>query len=253
MVKKTPTKSTKSKSTKPKSASTKKTSVKSKPAKKAVSIETDSTGSPLDKDLELNTSENFDEAADTEAIEKELIEVPVEEPIKRSPVIKEEIKEEVKEEVKEEIKEPEKTIEEPKKELTQTFMDEINETSGELIVSNRTHFEILFSDLGYKSPDGRYDPLILPPYSSKDLELEGFTKEDLKRSKNLRNFIASGKVKLGELEDKDKLDDTTLHASIFRNGNLTGQVSIPFQGEYFKRWTEFVEKENNRYNRSKLD
>ena len=256
MVRKSPTKSTKNKSTK-------KTATKSEPVKKAVSIETDFTGSPLNKDLDvntdLNTSENIDEAEDMEAIESELIEVPVEEPVIKPMKVQEEPEEEVRE--AQEVMEPgtpinaptEETKQEVKEDITQSFMDEINQTSGELIISNRTHFEILFSDLGYKSPDGRFDPLILPPYSQKDLELEGFTKEDLKRSKNLRNFIASGKVKLGKLEEKDKLDDTTLHASVFRSGNITGQVSIPFQGEYFKRWTEFVEKENNRYRRSRLD
>jgi len=211
--------------------------------KKAISVETDSAGNLKDKDLVYGTPEESLDMSSSEedrVIEKELNVVPEKED-KVASRVNTSNKKEV-------TKEAENAAEVP------DFMNVMRETSKELVLSNRTHFELLFSDLGFATPDGRFDPLVLLPYETRDLELEGFSRDDLRKSKNLRNFIASAKVKFGGLDKEgDKLPETTIYNSVFRNGDVQGPVSIPFQGEYFVKWSEFVKKENDRYTKSKLD
>lgn len=117
------------------------------------------------------------------------------------------------------------------------------QTSGNYVFSNRTHMELLFSDLGFALGEGRSDPLVFSPYETKDLEEEGFEAADILKSKNLRKFIQSGKMKQGLLEEKDKLPETTLFSRYPHLGDDVMQQSIPFAGEYFKKYNKFVEDE----------
>lgn len=124
-------------------------------------------------------------------------------------------------------------------------------SSGNYIFANRTHFELIFSDLGFASPGDKFDPLILAPYEERDLEKEGFEPKEILKSKNLRNFIASGKIKHGPLKEEDKLPDTTLFANR-RNMGDAPAFSIPFQGHYFDLYQKFVNAEKRRYERAEV-
>ena len=124
-------------------------------------------------------------------------------------------------------------------------------SSGKYIFANRTHFELIFSDLGFASPGDKFDPLILGPYEQRDLEKEGFEPKEILKSKNLRNFIASGKIKHGPLKEEDKLPDTTLFANR-RNMGDAPAFSIPFQGHYFELYQKFVNAEKRRYERAEV-
>lgn len=124
-------------------------------------------------------------------------------------------------------------------------------SSGNYIFANRTHFELIFSDLGFASPGDKFDPLIMAPYEERDLEKEGFEPKEILKSKNLRNFIASGKIKHGPLKEEDKLPDTTLFAN-HRNMGDAPAFSIPFQGHYFELYQKFVNAEKRRYERAEV-
>lgn len=122
------------------------------------------------------------------------------------------------------------------------------ETNGELTFSNRTHFELVFSDLGFEAQNGSFDPLVILPYSVRDLEKEGFTKQQVVKSKNIRNFIASGKLMWGVMSEADKLPENTKFAAV-RNLGAEAAAKVKFSGQYFDKWEKFVALERSRFER----
>jgi len=241
-----------------KTESTKKPASNKKPAaQKAVGRDVNNAGNPIGGDTQLNiASPTTDEAT----IEGYLNEQPIPDGVP------DEIKQVVKPTV-ESVTSFEGTPKvplipvditnqhQPQEPKLPSFMEEITDSSGELTFSNRTHFELIFNDLGYESKDGKFDPLIFKPYETKDLEMEGFERKDVVKSKNLRNFIHAAKIKHGKLaQDSDKLPDTTLFGSVRRNGDITkGQQSIPWHDTYSTAWETFIAKEKRLYDRSKVD
>jgi hypothetical protein len=141
---------------------------------------------------------------------------------------------------------------EPKEEVNPDLSFFDRDSTGTLIFSNRTHFELVFSDLGFPSPGDKFDPLIFKPYQERDLEKEGFTSDQIIGSKNMRNFIASGKMKHGKLEERDKLPENTKFASIRNLGNDVTSIGIKFTGHYLKLYQDFVAKEKRRYSRPEV-
>lgn len=141
---------------------------------------------------------------------------------------------------------------EPKEEVNSDLSFFDRPTSGELVFSNRTHFELIFSDLGFPSPGDKFDSLRFAAYQERDLEKEGFTSDQVIRSKNLRNFIASGKMKHGKLEEKDKLPENTKFASIRNLGSDVTSIGVKFTGHYFDLYQKFVAKEKQRYKRAEV-
>jgi len=123
-------------------------------------------------------------------------------------------------------------------------------SSGDLVFSNRTHYELVFSDLGFPSPGHKFDPLIFKPYQQRDLEVEGFTSEQVISSKNLRNFIAAGKMKHGPLTEKDKLSEDTKFAAVRNLGQDVTTIGIKFTGHYFDLYTKFCAKEKLRFTKA---
>lgn len=122
------------------------------------------------------------------------------------------------------------------------------ETNGELIFSNRTHFELVFSDLGFEASNGSFDPLVILPYTVRDLEKEGFTKQQVVKSKNIRNFIAAGKLMWGTMTEADKLPENTKFAAV-RNLGAEAAAKVKFSGQYFDKWEKFVALERSRFER----
>jgi len=138
---------------------------------------------------------------------------------------------------------------EEKKDPTDFFK---KESSGKLIFSNRTHFELVFSDLGFPSPGDKFDPLVFTPYEERDLEAEGFTFEQIRKSMNMRNFVASGKIKHGKLEEGDKLPEDTKFGSIRNLGGDVTSIGVKFSGHYFKLYMDFIAKEKARFNKGEV-
>lgn len=115
-------------------------------------------------------------------------------------------------------------------------------TTGKLIISNTTNGEIIFGDLGYTAKDGRFDPLLLMPFETRDLEIDGFTIDELKKSKNFRGFLQKKWVKFGVLEEEHKVKFATISDKIQHDPSVA-PVVINHPNPFIDRLKEQKETE----------